>query len=122
MDKVLLHKWKKEQLMDKESIIRFQILVYCHFEGKKITQGKLDCLTIIGTRGEADLNPLSEELAEKKIFSSPQSARNVLGELEELGLLNKKGVYRKKVTLHPDMKIQNTGNIMLDIKCLSREI
>lgn len=120
MSEITLNKWKREQNMDLESIIRLQILLYCHLEGKRITSGKLECLTLIGTRGKADLNPLSEELADKKIFSSPQSARNVIGELEKLGLLNKEGIYRKEVMLHPDMKVRNSGYIMIDLKCLRR--
>jgi hypothetical protein len=56
---------------------------------------------------------------ERKIFSSPQSARNSLTKAEKKNLIVKEGKNKKKISLHPAMGIHAAGNILLNIKILS---
>ncbi len=106
-------RWKPEQI---DSIIRFQILVYCHLAGIWLTQPRLECLTAIGVKGKVALNDFCIEMAQKGLFASSQSTRNVLDELTTLKLVIKEGRNMKTIYLNPALKIQCTGNILVDIK------
>lgn len=121
MADIVVNKWKREQYMDMRSIIHFQLLVHCHLMGIKMSPERLNCLTLIGMQGKLPLKPFTVTLAELGIFASPQSARNIIDSMEQEKLLVKEGTYRKDIYLHPDMKIQSKGNILLEIKCFHRE-
>lgn len=110
----------RESKMSKEQIVRFQIVVYCHLHNVRLSPSDIDCLTMIGLTGKSDLSKVCRKLVEKDIFSSDQSVRNSLTKLQDKGLLKKEGSKLKLVYLAEDMKIQNTGNILLDIKCFSK--
>jgi hypothetical protein len=121
MAEIVVNKWERAERMDLEGIIRFQILVHCHLSGIRISDARLECLTLIGINNKMLLTPLTNILAERGIFTSPQSARNVIWELIGENILIKEGTYRKEISLSPTMKVQNRGTILLDIKCLCRE-
>ena len=120
-EQIHLNTWRKAEIMHREQIIRFQILVHCHLSGIRLSPAELDCLAYIALHDRTELKPLCETLAQKRVFKSHQSARNSLDLLEDKKLLMKEGTWRKKVYLNPEMKIQTEGNIRLDIQCLSRE-
>ena len=117
---VVVNKWTQTPIMDRESIIRFQILVYCHLAGIKMTELRLNCLTLIGMEGKVELSSFLIRLA-GNMFASPQSARNAIDGMQKDGLLIKGGVYRKEISLHPDMKIQTCGTILVKIDCLHKD-
>lgn len=129
MSDVAVNYYATNATMSREEIIRFQILLYCHLTGieftdkgrKTINDTELECLTLIGLRGPWDLNHLCEQVTRLKIFKNSQSARNTFSTLVIKGLLTKEGTSKKKIQLHPDIKIQTSGNIIVDIKSLYRD-
>jgi hypothetical protein len=132
-------KWNKVMTMSKSDIIRFQLIVHCYVQKIYISSADLDCLTLLGVKGSAELILFCEELCATKkskesktkinkdqdklqrlmIFNSIQSSRNAITRLEELGLIIKEGRNKKRISIHPDIKVQNAGNILVDIKCFS---
>lgn len=108
--------------MDRESIIRFQLICHCCLNQIKLNTHGLQCLTVLGMLGKTDLSQFCEMMKSENIFTSVLSARSRLTILQEAGLILKDhSKYRKTVQLHPNMKIQTTGNILVDMKLLSME-
>ncbi len=120
MADIQVNEWKRSKRMDKEAIIRFQILVQVHLNNISITSSDLDCLTLLRKNGTIGLHKFCGMVTDLKIFRSVQSTRNALMRLEHKGIICKTGSTMKKdVFLNPEYRIQNTGNILLDIKCIS---
>lgn len=118
--------WRKALTMSKPEIIRFQLMVHCYVEKiPNISPALLDCLTLLGQKGSTGLISFCETLKEHGIFESIQSSRNALARLEERRLIVKElkktseGKNKKHVSLNPELQIQNTGNVLVDIKCFS---
>ena len=107
--------------MKLESIIRFQIMFHCYLHGITIAPAKLECLVLLGMKGECDLTVFCELMVSSKISTSIESSRNMLACIQRQGLVVKSGGYWKTISLHPDMHIQTTGNIWVDIDMLYRE-
>jgi hypothetical protein len=112
-------KWNKTLTMTKLEIIRFQIMVHCHFQKIHISSADLDCLTLLGQEGLAELTAFCELLTQKSIFKSIQSSRNAITRLQDKKLIFKEGRNKKKVSVHPELKVQKNGNVLVDIKCFS---
>ena len=58
---------------------------------------------------------------EREIFKTPQSVRNSINKLENIGLISKKGKSKKKISVHSKMQIQAQGNIFVEIKFLRKD-
>ncbi len=117
-----IHPYKRAMKdMTRESIIRFQIMFHCYLNDVHLTKYKLDCLTVLGAKGECELGEFCKLMVEKKIFMSVESSRNTLRDIQASKLIVKRGDYRKMISLHPDMKIQTLGNIWVDIDMLCME-
>ena len=56
-----------------------------------------------------------------EIFKTPQSVRNSINKIENIGLINKKGKSKKKIYVNPEMNIQSQGNIFIEIKLLRKD-
>lgn len=126
----------KVNLVDKRAkltlsdTIRFQLLTHCYLNRIVLSELDYDCLTNLGMSGEMELTNFCSIMAEKRLIDklktvkikgkapapSPQTIRNALIKLEKEGLVYKDGSGRKKIKLHPDLKIQTEGNILLDYK------
>ena len=112
--------WKKTLTMDKPEIIRFQLMVHCYVQKiPNISPALLDCLTLLGQHGSTGLISFCETLTEKGIFRSTQSSRNAVVRLQDRNLIVKEGKSKKNISLNPDLMIQNSGNVLVDIKCFS---
>ena len=112
-------KWNKTVTMDRSEIIRFQVMIHCHFQKIHISSADLDCLTLLGKKGLAELTTFCELLTEEDIFKSIQSSRNAITRLQDKKLILKEGRNKKKISIHPDIKLQVSGNVLVDIKCFS---
>jgi hypothetical protein len=73
----------------------------------------------LGTLGSAELLPFCEMLTKQGIFQSIQSSRNAITRLQDKNLIIKEGRNKKLLKVHPDVKIYNKGNVLVDIKCFS---
>lgn len=127
----------KQVKMGLEDIIKFQIISHCYINRIALSDLDLDCLTMLGKLGQTELTefcnlmankrleeklktwvPNPENPKEKKPEPSPQTIRNVLMKVEKEKLIVKEGRGRKRIGINPELKIQITGNILLDYKIL----
>lgn len=120
MPEIEVINWQKALTMNKPEIIRFQLMVHCYVEKiPNISPALLDCMTLLGQEGSVGLISFCEDLTKKGIFQSIQSSRNAIARLRDKELVVKDGKNKKKISLHPSLKIQNSGNVLVDIKCFS---
>tara|TARA_R110002020_G_scaffold163372_1_gene349403 strand:+ start:732 stop:1145 length:414 start_codon:yes stop_codon:yes gene_type:complete len=116
------------------NIVRFQILMYCYFNDVIIPESDLECLTLLALNGESELTSFcnaacneeqkdrdSDLKFEKEIFKSPQCVRNSINRIESKNLIVKTGKGRKKIYVNPEMKLQTSGNIFVNVKLLRKE-
>jgi len=121
----------KQIQMQLDQIIKFQLITHCYINHITVGELDLDCLVTLGKLGEAKLTDFCNNMADQKLAeklktwkgngiceSSPQTIRNILLKLEKFGLLNKEGKGRKTISLNPQLKIQTSGNILLNYKAI----
>ena len=131
---VQVNKVEKVGHMDLWEIVRFQIFLYCHLNRINISESDIDCLTLLCINGEVELSAFCNaacEIDERdrdhtlqveyEIFKTPQSVRNAINKLKNLGLVIKKGKSKKKVILNPNTNIVSDGNIFVQIKFLRKD-
>lgn len=126
----------KQVQMGLPDIIKFQLLTHCYINHITLSELDYDCLTQLGILGESELTDFCTLMAErrlqaklktmseaagKKLDASPQTIRNVLIKVEKDGLIQKTGKGRKKISIHPDLKVQTEGNILLNYKLVHLE-
>jgi hypothetical protein len=111
----------KKVKIDKWGIIKYQLVTHCYLNNIFVSDSELNCLTYLTMQGEQELTSFCNIIYEKKIFSSPQSARNCLAKLEKKGMIIKEGKNKKKITINPALNIHSQGNILLDFKFLNIE-
>lgn len=107
---------RKTVRMDLWNIIRFQIATHCTLKQMNVSDLDLNCLTFLALGGEQPLTEFCETATKNKIFGSSQSVRSAITKAEKKNLVIKNGDYNKLIKLNPDLKIQTTGNILLDYK------
>lgn len=122
---------KKSGRMDLWDIVKFQVNLYCHLNSITISESDIECLTLLAINGETELTAFCNAACEPdernrdhdlsyemEIFKTPQSVRNSINKIENIGLISKKGKSKKKIIVNPTMKIQSAGNIFVEIKLL----
>jgi hypothetical protein len=109
----------KKMKMNTWDIVKYQIVTHCYVLKVQVSEADLNCLTYLALEGEQELTSFCSKVHDKKIFSSSQSARNSLTKCERKALIIKEGKNKKKISLHPNMKIISKGNILLNLKVLS---
>ena len=125
---------QKNGLMDLWDIVSFQIRLHCHLNGISISDSDLECLALLAINGESELTAFCNAACEvderdrdhsltneREIFKTPQSVRNSINKIENIGLINKKGKSKKKISIHPVMQIQAKGNIFVEVKFLRKD-
>ncbi|NDC94542.1 hypothetical protein EB118_07115 [bacterium] len=117
----LVNQVRKNVKMDLWSIVKFQLAVHCHLKQMNVSDQDLSCLTFLALSGEKELTDFCETATKNKIFGSSQSVRNAVTKAEKKGLIVKNGKSKKTILLNPDMKIQISGNILLDYKFIHVE-
>lgn len=125
---------KKAGHMDLWSIVKFQVNLHCHLNNITISDSDVECLTLLAINGEAELTAFCNAACEpdernrdntlnheREIFKTPQSVRNSINKIENIGLISKKGKSKKKISVDPTMKIQSSGNIFVEVKFLRKD-
>lgn len=117
----LVNQVDKRVRMTRWDIVKFQLMTHCYLFKIPVSDPELNCLTFLAMQGEQELTQFCTQAADKKYFSSPQSVRNCLTKAEKKKLIKKEGKNKKKIYIHPELKIHAEGNILLDYKFLSVE-
>jgi hypothetical protein len=117
----LVNQVDKRVRMSTWQIVKYQVLTHCYLLDIQVSEADLNCLTLLALEGEQELTQFCNKAFERKIFSSTQSVRNCLTKLEKKSLIKKQGKNKKKIYVHPDMKVTSSGNILLDYKFLALE-
>jgi hypothetical protein len=111
----IVNKVEKRVKVEKNDVIKYQIITYCFMNNIQISFSDLKCLLELAKMKVTDLTNFCTTISEKKIFKSPQSCRNALQKIKKKGLVIKKG---KTILINPSMKVQTEGTIFLDFKIL----
>lgn len=128
----------KQVRMDLVDIIKYQLITHCYINRVNLSELDYDCLTNLGVLGTSELTEFCNYMANKRVNDkisqlsqdasnkkkptpSPQTIRNVLIKVEKEGLILKEGKSRKRISIHPDLKIQTVGNILLNHKIICVE-
>lgn len=118
----LNNKMSKVKLVDKKvnmklsQIIKFQLITHCYVNDLTVSESDFNCLTLLGYLGESDLTEFCNIAASKNIFKTTQTVRNCLVKMERNGLIYKHGKSKKRISINPDIKVQTSGNILLNYK------
>lgn len=115
----LVNQVEKRVRMSTWQIVKYQILTHCYLYDIPVSEADLNCLTLLALEGDSELTSFCNKAYDKKIFSSSQSVRNCLTKSEKKKLIQKDGKNKKKIRIHPDLKLSAQGNILLDYKFLS---
>ena len=115
----LVNQIDKRVKMDRFDIVKYQILTHCYLNKISVSEADLNCLTYLALEGDQELTTFCSKAHDQHIFSSIQSVRNCLTKAEKKHLIKKEGKNRKKIFIHPDLKVFSKGNILLDYKFLS---
>lgn len=118
---MVVNKVDKRVKLDKAQVVRYQIMTYCFLNNIQVSDSDLNCLTELGLLETGELTSFCNIVAEKKIFKTPQSARNAINKAEKKNLLTKEGKSRKTIKLSRDMNVQVSGTVLLDFKFVSIE-
>jgi hypothetical protein len=113
MAKVNLIERKEKLSLNK--IVKYQLDVHCFLKNILLSNSELDCLSLLSITSETDLLKFCMETVENNIYKSKQSARNFLVKAEKLNLVLRNRV-EKTISIHPDLKINTQGNILLNYK------
>ena len=110
---------EKKIVMTTWDVVKYQILTHCYISNTPVSEADLNCLTFLALEGEQELTSFCNKVNDKSIFSSSQSARNSIAKCEKKNLITKEGKNKKRIKIHPDIKIVSSGNILLNFKVLS---
>jgi hypothetical protein len=108
----------KKVRMGHRDIIKYQLVTYCFVHDIQLSNNELNCLTLLGAYGEHELSEFCNSAVEEKIFKTSQTVRNFLTKASKLKLVRKDGTNKKSISLAGELKIQTSGNIVLDYKLI----
>nr|HPQ79916.1 hypothetical protein [Candidatus Dojkabacteria bacterium] len=123
----IVNKVQKSGYMDLWDIVKFQVSLHCNLNNIIISDSDVECLTLLAINGETELTEFCNAACEqdertkdhklnyeREIFKTPQSVRNSINKIENIGLINKKGKSKKKISIGDNLKIQSAGNIFIE--------
>ena len=115
----LVNQVNKRVKMTTWDVVKFQLLTHCYLNKIAVSDAELNCLTYLAMEGDQELTSFCNKAHSKEIFSSTQSVRNCLTKAEKKHLIKKEGKNKKKIFIHPDIRVQCDGTILLDFKFLA---
>jgi len=116
----LVNQVQKRVRMTKWDVVKFQILTHCYINRIAMSESDLNCLTLLTFNQPIELTHFCYDASAEEdwIFKSPQTVRNCINKAEKNNLVIKDQNNKKIISIHPDLKIQYKGNILLDYKFL----
>lgn len=112
---------EKNVTLSSTDSIRYQLITHCFLHRITLSEADLTMLVLLAIQGDTELNSFCVTARDVKIFGSAQTVRNALSRAERHKLILKTGRHRKIVRIHPELKLQSRGNILLMYKFLSVE-
>ncbi len=109
---------QKKVKLGYRDIIQYQIITHCFMEKIKLSDNELECLTLLGAYGNTELSVFCKSAVTEKVFKTPQTVRNFLTKAYKLNLVSKEGNNKKQISLNEQLKVQASGNIILDFKMI----
>ena len=110
---------KVKTTLDKS--VKYQILTYCFFNDMHINESDLSLLAELAECRKVELPKFCQILTEKKIFKSPQSARNAVSKAYKKNLILKDVNDKKIIFINTGINVQTKGVVLLDYKILGNE-
>jgi hypothetical protein len=107
--------------LDRFEIVKLQLIIYCFLNNHVLNETELNCLALLGCRGRIRLNEFCTLAADSKLLGTPTAVNNCLARVEKSKLFLKEGAGKKFIFLNPELKIQTSGNILLNFKFVSVE-
>tara|TARA_R110000765_G_scaffold1096_2_gene2735 strand:- start:658 stop:1029 length:372 start_codon:yes stop_codon:yes gene_type:complete len=117
----IVNKVEQKAKVTVNTTIEYQIVTYCFFNKIQISNADLKCLAELAKQKKIELTLFCNDVTEKGIFKSPQSARNAVSKASKKNLILKDGKNKKKISINPIINVQTDGNILLDYKILGIE-
>ena len=114
----IVNKVEKRIKVDRDDVIKYQIVTYCFMNNIQISSSDLKCLLELAKTETTDLTNFCTNISKKKIFKSPQSCRNAITKSEKKGLIVKSGNNKKTIRINEEMNIQIEGPLFLEYKIL----
>ena len=118
---MIVNQVSKKVKLDKDVIVKYQLLTHCYLEGINVSNADLDCLTMLAFNEEIELTEFCNYASYEGVFKTPQSVRNAVIKFERKGMIEKNGKGRKLIKLSANLNIQVKGNVFLDYKFVSLE-
>lgn len=128
---ITLNKVEKTGKMNLWEIIKFQVHLHVHLNEISISESDIECLTLLAMNGKPELTSFCNAAClfdernkdhdldyEREIFKSPQSVRNSINKLKNIGLIKKNGKSKKTIQVDSSLGIQASGNILIQVKFL----
>ena len=118
---MIVNQVSKKVKLDKDILVKYQLLTYCYLEKINVSNADLDCLTMLAFNEEIELTEFCNYASDEGVFKTPQSVRNAIIKFERKGMIEKNGKSRKMIKLSDNLNIQVKGNVLLDYKFVSIE-
>lgn len=123
----IVNQVQKRVKMPKWDLVKYQILTHCYINKISLSDSDLDCLTLLSFNQPIELTDFCYDASSEEgwIFKSPQTVRNSINKAEKNSLIVRSEENKKIIMLHPNMKVQTEGTVLLDYKFLgydSKEI
>ena len=118
---MIVNQVSKKLKLDKDILVKYQLLTHCYLEGINVSNADLDCLTMLAFNEEIELTEFCNYVSDEGVFKTPQSVRNAVIKFERKGMIEKNGKGRKLIKLSANLNIQVKGNVLLDYKFVSLE-
>ena len=118
---MIVNQVSKKVKLDKQDIVKYQLLTHCYLEKINVSNADLDCLTMLAFNEEVELTEFCNNASDEGIFKTPQSVRNAVIKFERKGMIEKNGKGRKMIKLATALNVQAKGNVFLDYKFVSIE-
>ena len=118
---MIVNQVSKKVKMERQDIVKYQLLTHCYLEKINVSNADLDCLTMLAFNEEVELTEFCNNASDEGIFKTPQSVRNAVIKFERKGMIEKNGKGRKMIKLASTLNVQAKGNVFLDYKFVSIE-
>ena len=82
---------KKKAELTQLELVKFQLVTYCYFEKVTVSEAVIEMLARLCIAGTTELSSFCKEMADLKVFASPQVIRNSIISSEEKNLVIKEG-------------------------------